>query len=614
MKKFVQFVAEFGLCQPTENADLANDQIARANALYNTVADIAQAGRRRLKRVECTIPDLAACHARHDAGIALVEALYAQKKQAQSYDWRVTAPRKSEIDAAKAERNAAGAALRKTRAKYRAQLNPVEDEICEEYGAGERGGFYGTRVSKAINESGVYWGTYLKTLQALRQAGKDVTSQYMPDGRPRKYTPHEERPKLRTGVRLDNGLVAIHVQNRVLPAEGLFGTDTFVRIDPLPANAFDTNVPRCQRNKLQRTTLHMRIGSNGRKPIWASWPLFMHRALPEGATVIWATVIRIQRKQRFRYEWKLQLTLAVPEAPPKMTGEACAVNLGWRRMHGEPLLGRVEGPTQDGELRVATWADTAGEEGEIRLGSSFRDRIRRSWRIRSERDRLTDVLRDDLCSLNVPCDRWRSPRRFHALLDEERARAGKPEYDAHRIALLETWARRDKHLYWFERGCREGALNYRRDVYRHFALFCAEAYKAVVIENYDIRDISEDKDKPKGPGVQRVASAPSVMRQILHSTSARLGCSDIEGESYRATQRCHVCGCEESWDAAPHVKHTCPNGHTWDQDVNNAINMLANARVMLKTLDPLAVRKPKKGAAFAKRHKKHDDAGGEKKE
>ena len=612
----MQIVAEYGLIQLTENADIVNETIRKSNGLYNSLADIVQAGRRRLKRAEQKIPALAECHIKIDEIDTRINALFAQKRQSRSHSAPTVAPTKQEIAAAKAERKAAYAELDATRKLFSDQLQPISDELYNEYGIGERGGKYMWRAQRAMKEHDVYWGTYLKIFASIRQACKAKTQPFMKDGRPRKITPWVERPKKRTGRRLEDGLVAVHIQNRVLRTEGLFGTDPFIRIDPLPANAFDPSVPRCQRKKLQRTMLHLRVGSDGRKPIWATWPLFMHRPLPPGAKVLWAVVTRTLREQRFRYEWKLQLTLEVNDTPPKLTGESVAINLGWRRMHGEPLLGKIpqvpQGPTQDGELRAATWADTAGETGEVRLGASFRGRIRKSWGLRSIRDMTMDELRAQLVALGVPCQKWKSPARFYRLLRDEIDRGASPQYAPQVTALLRPWVYHDKHLYWYERGCREGALNYRRDVYRRFAIFCAKRYKAIVVETYDIRDISENADMPKGPGVQRVESAPSVTRQILRSTGARLGCTIIEGDSDLATQKCYLCGCEEPWNAAARVKHTCVAcQNEWDQDQNNALNMLARAEVMLKTMDPLAVRKPKRDAAFSKRHKKHDDENDE---
>jgi hypothetical protein len=604
-------VMEYGLIQPTENADIANETIRKENELYNELAEITQAGRRRYKRAEQTIPELATCHAKLDSTTAYINALYEQKSQAKSHDNCVTAPKELEIAAAKFERKAAIAALNTARARYRDQLVPIADEIYAEYGTGERGGKYGTRAAKALREHDVYWGTGLKILSAIRQACTAKQKPFMADGRPRKITPWEERPKKRAGRRLENGLVAVHIQNRVMLPGDVFGNDSFLRIDPLPANAFDPSVPRGQRKKLQRTMLHMRVGSDGRKPIWATWPLFMHQPLPthtekQSCKITWAVVTRTLREQRFRYEWKLQLTLEVGDAPTKLTGESVAVNLGWRRMHGEPCLGFI-GPRQDGELRAATWADTAGNVGEIRLGASFRERIRRSWSIRSVRDKLMDTLQDELRAIGVSHKGKASFRRFHKMLETERAREGTPKYNAPCVALLTSWVKRDNHLHWFERGCREGALNYRRNEYRRFALFCATEYKAVVVETYDIRDISENRDKPRG-STQRVESAPSTTRDILRSTGARLGCTIIDGDSENATQACNICGNTEPWDAATAVKHTCTGcGETWDQDVNNARNMLARASVMLKTLDPLAAKKKKRRASFAKKHERSKD-------
>jgi hypothetical protein len=429
----------------------------------------------------------------------------------------------------------------------------------------------------------------------------------MVDGRPRKIRPWVERPAFRNREDKQGGLVSMHIQGSEAPmcSHEIFGNSRLVRIDPLPPNAFDPRVPRGRRKKLQRTFLHLRIGSDeSRNPIWATWPIFLHRPLPEHTEerpcrITWVAVTRTPREHCWRYEWKFQITVEMAAPKPKLVGEAVAVNLGWRRM-------------KDGTLRVATWADTAGDIGELRLDRSFRDRIHKSWKIRSERDKLMDVLRDQLVTLGVPCEKWKSPTRFYSLMYREIAAEKdcerlQVEYDSRVLALLRPWVFRDRHLHWYERGLRKGALNYRRQVYRDLALALAKKYKAIVVETYDIRNISENEAIPRGPCVRRVVGAPSQARQILGSTGGRLGCEIIDGDSWKATQRCHVCGCEEPWDAAPDVTHTCPNGHTWDQDVNNARNMLASAKALLEPPDPLAPKKAKRGAHFASRHKKNGD-------
>ena len=193
-----------------------------------------------------------------------------------------------------------------------------------------------------------------------------------------------------------------------------------------------------------------------------------------------------------------------------------------------------------------------------------------------------------------------SPKRFHRLIKDQGE-----SFPEDVLATLQEWAERDNHLWWYERGCRSGALNYRREIYRLFALEMAKTHDIVVVENYDIKDIAEDPDRVKEPSAQRVEGAPSEARGILRSTANRLGCLVIDGKSKLATQRCHLCGHEAPWDAAPEVMHTCAGcGEEWDQDVNNAKNMLKSAQ---DGLAEALLKKKSKKKYVGRFHKKKEE-------
>jgi transposase len=324
----------------------------------------------------------------------------------------------------------------------------------------------------------------------------------------------------------------------------------------------------------------------------------MHRQLPEDGVIKWVKVIRRRWDQRWKYRWVVQFTVQTPE-PARWLGDRdssrtsslVAVNLGWRQL-------------DSGELRVATWVDDAGKTGEVRLPTSFRDRLRKAHSLRSIRDQNLDQLKE-LLAKHVPhAMKWRSFERFYMLEHDEEL----PDAVREEVA---TWAYRDRHLWWYERGCQRGALKHRREIYRLMALELARTYPTVIVENYDLRDIVEDEDRAQQPSAQRVEGAPSEARAALRSTVSRLGGTLIDGESKLATQECHICGYGrekgERWDAAKAVMHTCKGcGATWDQDVNNARVLLTRAMVLMQKGE-LKPRDTKRPARFAKRHKAKDE-------
>ena len=77
----------------------------------------------------------------------------------------------------------------------------------------------------------------------------------------------------------------------------------------------------------------LRIGSDGRKPIWCKFGLHMQRPLPPGATIMMATVHC--RRVGPHFDWYLTVTLRVDDIvslKPRVTAprDAVAVDVGWR--------------------------------------------------------------------------------------------------------------------------------------------------------------------------------------------------------------------------------------------------------------------------------------------
>lgn len=439
------------------------------------------------------------------------------------------------------------------------------------------------------------WHTRLITMAAFDAAKKDTLAWF--DKKSLHFRTDEEWRDLPRWKREEpdaNGALAVQIHSG-MPADRIFAcTDTRIQIEPLDPQAFDQALGRGARRRLQFSTVRVRIGSTDKRaPVWAAWPLYMHRPLPKGAILKWAKVLRRKWKQGQPYRWELQLTVEIPETIPA-PGRAgmVAVNLGWRKL-------------ADGSLRAATWVGSDGRKGELRLDAvKYRSRVEKARSLQSIRAQHLDVLREALVAEGVPCSRWRSPNRFRRLEAEPGSTAAR---------LLTEWDQQDWHLWWYERGVRHGALNWRREQYRLLAARLASEYEVIVVEDYDLRPIVTDEDRRPGPARCRVEASPFEGRQALRVAAGSRGALAVDAESEWATQACWICGygakLDESWDARPSIMHTCAGcAETWDQDENNCRNLLARAQAALAERGWLVKEKPKRPAKFAKRHKKATQA------
>jgi hypothetical protein len=593
-------VYEYGLLQPLTGEDEVSEQISLAHKYYNTLIEIERWRRLEVRAAQEANSVLAPLIAEYEKLDAEVVRLKAQNKQAKSRDGKTKPPPRGAIKEAQAAKRTAGAALHKAKEAEAAALKPLYEAADTEATK---------RRLVARSECNVYWGTYLQIEQAVAQAcrftkkKKEDNEQDKEQGQQNNEEQSKEKknnlPKFRRWT--GRGLVAVQIQaSKPVTAETVFGNDTRVQIAPIDDKAWDTSISRGQRKKLQRTVLRLRVNSTpDGKPVWAEWPMFMHRALPKDAKITWVKVLRQPWHQRWKYRWVVQFTIDVPEPTQwlgdcgRAQGRTVAVNLGWRKL-------------PDGQLRVATWADDAGNTGEVKLPVSFRERLKKAQSIQSSRDTNMDMLKEWLVGGAPKVARWKSPARFYALAKDESLSEGVRK-------RIDEWVYRDRHLWWYQRGCESGARKFRREIYRLMALDLASRYPQVIIENYDIRQIAEDEKRAKPPSRQRVEGAPSEARAALRAAVSRLGGILIDGESKLATQECHKCGYgreeHERWDASRSIMHTCAGcGATWDQDVNNALVLLTRAMVMIQKGELLAEKKPKRRARFAKRHKSKESA------
>lgn len=298
------------------------------------------------------------------------------------------------------------------------------------------------------------------------------------------------------------GQIGIQLQGGLSTADAQAGDDTRVR---LVDAGHHTSSKRF-------ATLWLRVGSEGRAPMWAQFPVMVHREIPSSA--IWKWVRVSLRREAFREVWTVEITVddsaPHPHSRDASLRDAVAVEWEWS-------------PLDDGGMRVGRWADTRGQTGMIELSAHDVAGIRKGDGIRSVRDtvradaseRIARTLvetREPLPAWLADAARtmhlWKSSDRYHALVlrwRRERCDAARKAYE-----LLDAWAMRDAHLYEYEVGARRGALRRRRERYRVIASEWAGRYRTVLLSDQDLSRearFGDDSDRRFTAGCSELRAA-----------------------------------------------------------------------------------------------------------
>jgi transposase len=490
-------------------------------------------------------------------------------------------------------------------------------------------------IRKAPNH--LFWGTYLQ----IEASDEQVRKMPLYDG----VEPNDPRFVRWEG----HGAVGVQLQGGL--AEALaYGTDTRLRISRNPNWKRSENEPELH-------LLHMRIGSEGRAPVWGVWPMLysatgervrIHhpggrrtdrkiRPVPKGATIKWAKIM--MKRLSDRETWWLCLTVECPEEVGEPTaptvGGAVAVDIGWRVF--------------DEDLRVAVAADEKKNRIELRLplGSGGLGHMRKAEEIASRRGLEFDAARDRLFGqLTVffskpPVEnehlawlqaavadlaKWRSAHRLYRLYQDwsglwEGKLLRHPTLDAF-LLELEAWAEHDRHLWQWERHAWDVSLRQRREQYRIFAAKLAKSYDTLVLEKFDLRKVarrpvpeSEEENNDTARHNRQLA-AVGELRTCLEQSFVKRRREVVREAAEDSTHICHHCGSVEKFDAAQHLEHVCGScGQRWDQDDNAAEVLLAryknsceHKRAEESTGGARVAEKPeKKASRWSKRKKKEPE-------
>jgi hypothetical protein len=567
-------VYKFGLLAPTENAALVEQQMLAAHRYRNALVQIERERRDALRILtrdsDVNIRSLEeAVNGATEVVVKLAREIKLQHSETRSR--LSTQTDKEELKNARLKLKEAKTNLNLARKQVRGNQTVIDamDYINDAKNA---------KIKVAREASGVYWGSYLPVEDAMNAAAKSP----MYDG---------DKPNDPRFVRWQgDGTIAVQLQGGLSVEDSLLGKNTQFRIDPVDEKAFYAE-KRSERRKASRTFVHLRVQSTDKgKPIWAIFPLIMHRPLPEGGVIKWAYIHK--KMHGPRAEWYLTITIDLAKVPTNTeTNGAIALDIGWREIKDK-----------DGNIihiRAGKWQDEDGNIGEIKLDYSQAQHsligaLKKANELRGIRDdnfnsikkTLTEWMKSSTPSIWLKeiaetLPQWRSAARLAHLAKQWKINRFKGDDDI--FQQMEKWRYHDYHLWSWEHSQRIKTIRRRRELYRTTSAKLAAKYQTLVIENFDLRDVSQTAQPEDAEDKQRVRAnktlvSPSQLIANLTNAFKAKGGSVVKVNPSGTSFTCHVCDSHEHLDHTT-IWHRCSQcGTEWDREDNATANMLKRWR------------------------------------
>ncbi len=562
-------IYSYGSKSPTQGLERVSDQMWRAHRYRNQLVEIERARRVKVDAALLELcPELAQVEADIVKATEKFEQAFDALNQARAKARKRISPK--DLMGACKEAREEKKVLYKRRKELRTELfasevwkkraEPIEKED-------------GTTRKLARKECGLYWGTYLLVEQSMQSIRKGAPPNF--------------------GKWRGDGHIAVQVQHGILPEQAFGMKDTRIRIDPVPAKAWAP-----EGRKFRRTTLHFRVGSEGREPVWAKIPFVLHRRLPEDAKMKWVHLLR--KKIGTHEEWSVKFVLSRATGWAHMDAAkegAVGVDVGWRMK-------------PDGSLRTAYWSASDGEEGEVLLSPEWMAGMQKVRDIQSIRDKRFDEARNGLVawlkkneapdwlkerleSLHL----WRSKQRLCAVIYHPEIPGGKEQTPSWRTSrfdgdqeiykILNAWRKKERHLNDYEGGLRSRLEAQRREIYQLFAVDMRRRYKMVALEKMNLMTFH------KNPTPDQAKNDPALKEHVRDASVSVMRTRLVESMTEVSwvppndtTRLCTACGAIEDWDHKELV-HTCTQcDATYDQDQNAAVNLLKISGGEVKAPEP----------------------------
>jgi hypothetical protein len=602
----------------TQNADVFSEHVRRANRYYNLLIELERDRREEYRRIRAShSPELASLENALEGVEAQIEKLgkkapkslqkqretlrAEQKLLRKACDQLLDVPKEQFQLRVKQYVDKVGAS---PHASKRAREQITQEMLTEDWSdffketirldldSAEKG-----RQARAA--SGLHHGTYTAVEKATIQAWKKAHG-----------TPEFRRfdGTGRIGVQIQGGYT-------LSPTGPVRVTHGQLEIEPVAEGQWDTRSGR----RHAYTTARIRLGSHERKPIWAEFPVLMHRR-PVGK-ITWAYIVVKRTGNKLRYELQLTVNAEKFNVRPVGTGVA-AINFGWRSL-------------PNGNMRVAYLVDDTGHEEAFQVYPHQREQLTFPDELKSIGDRCFnqaranfvswmkrhgDLIPDDIKQSIKYIKLWkchaklaRTAAKVVAIAFEDRdelqalwrkwvkerldsesdlfdgkgaiyrwAKKNGISSELQLMAVyLEWWRKKNRHLYDWESNQRDGAVRFRREDFRKWARKICDRYATILLDDSRLDEMAERPAKgtvrskqQKRAATNRFVAAPGQLRLIIGSASYRKQTVMVKADS----KSCSYCGTVPAdEDRTKNITLSCEEcGTAEDQDARACRNMLAS--------------------------------------
>lgn len=359
-------------------------------------------------------------------------------------------------------------------------------------------------VKRARQESGLWWGNYNAVCAAYERARVRA----LRSGATLRFRAFDGTGRFR------NQIVG------GMSVEDLFaGSHSQVCAAHLADDAH-THPVRAERRRLSRTTLTATVYTVSRERRSLTWPMIMHRPIPEDARIKEIVVTRKREGTRFRWAAIFICTRVTSVSSPKPMPRIAQVALACHQ--------------DDDGVRVATVSDTEGHVEHVRLPDAVVKRAAYIETLRARADaRLSDMrarIASWLATADFPVEldalarlaaqAW-SPAPLSQLALAWRQHPG---FRSDWQGELESWRRVEKREHTEMENLHRKMLGLRRQHYQCEAKRLAERYGSITLTTLD----------PEATQRLRRLAAISELDEWLHAQCAKTGTRLIDTLDARA--------------------------------------------------------------------------------
>lgn len=324
----------YGLLPPLDWDESCNEEVRRGIEFWNALVDLDNARREAVNKLALENPEANEIECRLEVLEEKIETLKKAKKAAnQSKRSRHSGTEiVAEIKAVSAEIKD----LRRRRKEIRKSVFEANRNRLDAINAAHKAA--AKRARQDCAKKGGFWPNY-----------NAVASSFMTAAKSRKGA----------GVRYkgmsSNWRLCNQIQGGMSVDELLAGSHSQVSVKPIDPAAWDESLPRGQRDRLRRTTVTITVHTKDRIRKNVTFPMIMHRELPEGARI---KDVQVNRELRAdRAIWSIVFSVREPNIQIQRTDDrSCHIMLGPKA-------------TPQG-LRVAVLADDRKNLLQLTLGES----------------------------------------------------------------------------------------------------------------------------------------------------------------------------------------------------------------------------------------------------